>query len=397
MAVFTYMALDTAGRKICGHREAASKENVEQFLRKKGFEKNSVFSSKTVFSRKIYKKTKPSELAELFRQMNIVFFSGIQSENGILQLSEHIENVQIKNALAEICERLNEGYTIAEAFGMYGHVFGNQTVTVLSRVNKALTIESAFSELCDYFEQIERMKRKIKSVLIYPAVLVVVTIVVTLALTLKILPMFEDILNSMGGKIPTAANAVYKTITIVNTSFLLIAALAVVAVFFASAWIKIRKGALVFDKLKMKMPLLKEIVVKNAVSKFSRGLSVLLNAGVNFPGAVAEAAVFVENRYIESEIREAAAKIRAGESVEAAFSGLFPGLFLQMLYIGQAAGRMDKQVEKACEIYEKQANDAVDRACGVVEPLTVAFLSVIIIGIIISVMLPLISIMNSIR
>jgi len=398
LAVYTYIAADAKGRRVGGYREVADRDDILNYLARKEYADYTAFESETRVSARPYRFVSVAELAAFCSAASVLLSSGIAPAETVFHVSAQTKNKQLKTALTEIYERMAEGLSFSEAFGMYGHVFTNATLVAVSAGQANDNLSSALAGLAGYFERESAIRAKKRSAVLYPGVMAAFSVVITFVLIIKILPMFEDILNSMGGGLPAASEAVYRVVSAIDASFLAIVIILVILAVGAFIFIRTERGRLAYDRFRLKAPIVKKISSIGLAARYSEGLALLIQNGAPLSSAIDEARFFVNNKYFDETAREAAKKSRQGEAFDITMSEfkLFPELFVQLSYTGHISGSLGAQMSKAAEIFGKALSAKLDKIYSLIEPIVVAVLSVVIGAILISVMLPLIGIMNSI-
>lgn len=398
MITFTFIAYNGEGLKVCGAKSCASEESLKEYLDKNGLSNYKYFKSKTKYKKDNFKNISSKELSIFCRQMSVIFFSQITLMEGVLLLSEQSENEQLKIALCEIYEHMSYGYTFAESIGMYDNIFGKYLINMIFVGETSGTLDNIFSIMSNYFEKEDIMRRKIKSAVMYPAILAVLMGVIILFLILKILPMFQETLYKMGHDIPNITKVILNASNFINNYLIYFVIVAAAIILAFSYYIKTEKGRIRFDKLKVTVPISKYIYARIITARFSRCLSILLKSGVQLLNALDETRSLIDNVYIDEKFSKSVAKIKAGNDLSDSLSDmkLFPPLFLKIVMIGQATGHLDDMLDKSAAVFDSEVDESLERFRVMIEPILIIILSVIVGIILVSVMIPMISIMNNI-
>jgi type IV pilus assembly protein PilC len=398
MVTFTYMAYDSEGRKVFGAKKAGDEAAVKEQLSQKGYHDSQCFESKTKYKRDSYQTVSPKELSIFCRQMSVLFFSEITFMEGVALLSEQSENSQLKTALDEIYAHRLHGKTFAESMGMYEHIFTKYLVNMVFVGEASGTLENIFSIMSTYFEKEEKTKKKIRSAVFYPAMLSVLMGAIVMLLILKILPMFQETLYNMGYDIPGITKVILDVSSFINMNFVLLAVLVIALIAAISFFIRTGLGKAWLDKAKATYPVSRYIYARIITTRFSRSVSILLKSGVQLLNALEETRTLYNNTYIESLFATCAEKVKSGGDLTEALTGmnLFPPLFLKVVTIGQMTGHLDEMLEKSADVFENEVDESLDRFRAMIEPILIMILSGVVGIILISVMLPMISIMNNI-
>lgn len=398
MSTLLYRGFDDDGQRISGAGSFASETQLKDYLHNRGVDQFESFKSDTTYKSGAYKFVSPKELSVFCKQISVMIYSQILLMEGVSLLAEQTENKHLKLALNEIYGFMGKGFTFAEAMGMYDHIFSTYLLNMIEIGEASGSLDTVFAHMSAYFNKEHMVRRRIRQAVTYPAVLTSLMAAIIVLLIAKILPMFNDILESMGTQIPAAAQAILNV-----GSFLVTYAPVILLVILAAivAWIiyvRTDKGRLFLDKAKFNVPAYRYIQSRVISARFARSLSILLKSGAQLLNALLSVSKLMDNRFLEDKLVAAADEIKNGlEPAEAlAKINLFPGLFMKMFIIGYKTGNLDEMLDKTASVFDDEADDAIERFTGILEPALIIVLSVIVGIILLSVMIPMISIMNAI-
>lgn len=398
MSSYLFIAYNGEGTRIGGSRKAENEKAVQNELDALGLSDARIYKSETEFTSRLYGLVKPKELAIFCRQMSVMFFSHISLMEGVLLLSEQTDNKHLKQALLEVHGFMDKGVTFAEATCMYVHIFGTYLVNMITVGETSGTLDDVFNRMGAYFEKEDKIRRKIRSAIAYPAVLSALMAAIVIFLILKILPMFSDLLVSMGSE-ASSITAVILSVSLFITRYIwiilgVIAAIAIALVLFFRS----DGGKRWLDKVKMTFPISRFVFTRLVTARFARSLAILLKSGVQLLNAMDEVQLLIDNSYLEDKFKTAMLDVKEGKELSESLAkvGVFPPLFLKMVIIGQSTGRLDEMLDKSAGIFDDEVDEATDRLTLMIEPILIIILSIIVGFILVSVMLPMISIMNAI-
>lgn len=398
MSNYTFSAFSNEGKSVSGIRRAESEEKLRADLSKGGLQATVVAQTQTKFSSKLYELVSPKELSIFCKQMSVLFYSQVTLLEGVGLLSDQTDNHQLKTALREVGQRMEEGMTFADAFSMYENVFPKYLLNMVKIGEQSGTLDTVFSQMGDYYGKESNIRKKLKSAIINPLILMALMFAVILLLILKVVPMFNGILQSLGGEIPAATKAILAFSTFASRYILIIVLVIGLLIAFFLYYKKTPAGRLWFDKMAVKLPYLRFITTRTIITRYSRSLSIFLKAGIQLLNGVTDANVIVDNSYLAEGFDKAADAVKEGQNLSEALEGteVFPPLYLKMIAIGNKAGHLDEMLSKAADIYEEELDESIERATQLIEPIMTIILAVVVGVILISVMLPMIDIMNSI-
>jgi len=348
---------------------------------------------------KSYRLVSPKELSIFCKQMSVLFTSQTTLMEGLAILNEQTVNKHLKTALTGMYGYMDNGDTFSEAANRYDNVFPEYLLSMIFIGETSGTLGDIFERMSGYFDKEDKIRKKLKSAITYPIILTGLMAVIVVLLIVKILPMFNDMLKSMSGEGVTGVAGVLLGIGMFLANYGWIFLVVIIAIAIAVLlYSKTNGGRVFFDGLKLKIPALKFVNSRIISARVSDGLAILLKSGTPLLTALDHVAILVGNKNWENKFKDASAKIKDGaEPVEVFGSiGLFPILFNVMFTLGQKTGNIDEMMEKCAAVFSDEADDALQKLTGLIEPILIIILSVIVGVILLSVILPMVSIMNSI-
>lgn len=337
------------------------------------------------------------ELSLFCQQMALVLKSGIAPVEGVPLIAEEMTQPRLKKALDEISNDITKGAGFYEALRNQS-LFPEYLVSMTQLGEKTGMLDRVMDNLAKYYERDTRLQKKFRSSITYPLILMGLMLGVILLLILKILPMFANILSSLGGEMPqvtTVLLSLGQGLIKVGPILLGIIMVSVVGVI---SYSRTDGGGLYFDRLRMELPYLGKIYRKVSAARFSHGMALVLRSGMTFEEGLDAVQQIIGNRFVKAKIIEAGDKIRAGETPSDAFAqmGLYPNLFIRMMRIGHKTGELDQMMGKISDVYDEEVEDSLNLLANAIEPILVITLSAIVAVILLAVMLPLINIMSTI-
>lgn len=340
---------------------------------------------------------KASQLAILCYQMSLVFKSGISMVEGIFLLSSELEDRALRQVLENIAIELKGPVHIYEAFEKQG-VFPVYMIRMLQIGELSGGLETVTENLSNYYEKQDQLSKKLQSAVTYPLLLMSLMIVIIGILFVKVLPMFRDILETIGGDMPKITSYVMsisdglKSYGLVLTITILLCLLGWVL------YLRSPYGKHQADSLKLHFPLVKRIYIKTYAAKFSETLSLLMKNGISYSESLLMVSKIMDNSILEERIVAYQKLVITGQDDEDSFKkiGIFPNLLVRMIKIGYKAGELDAMMGKVAKVYDTEVNRELNRLTSIVEPALIIILTFIVGVILLTVMLPLISIMSSI-
>lgn len=395
MPVYTYKAKDISGKTVNATLEAQGQAFVVDAIRKKGLTiisiEESVEKKKKGISIAIKKKIKIDDLVVFARQLATMIDAGIPLVQGLDILSEQIEHKEFRNIVSRVRNDVETGSTLSEAIGRHPKVFSQLFINMVRAGESSGMLDDIMDRLAGYLEKTSALQRKIRSALVYPAVVVCMAFLITLILLLKVIPTFKEIFAGFGAKLPAPTLILITISDTLRSYFLLLLGVAVVLGFLISRYIKTEKGRLKYDQLLLNMPVFGILFKKVAVSKFTRTLSTLIKSGVSILAALEIVGKTAGNKVVENAVTDVRASIREGENIATplAKSGVFPPMVVRMISVGEQTGELEKMLEKISDFYDEQVDSAVAGLTSMIEPLIIAFLGIVIGSIVIAMFMPI--------
>lgn len=354
-------------------------------------------NSENKSKRRDARKVGAEDLSLFCYQMSIVIKSGIGISEGVEMVSEEMTDKRMILALGEITKDLEQGNTFysciskQEIFPIY--------MKAMIRIGESTgSLDDIMAYLSNYFERNAKLSQKIKSAITYPLILLALMSAIILLLVLKVLPMFNDILDNVGGDMPSATKVVLNiSIGIRNyAGVILILLLVIVAGLYF--YFKTSSGKRLLDQLRVKIPFIRSVNRKIYAARFSMVMSILIKSGIEHEEALDMVVEVIGNDYVGAQIASCKQKILDGSDLKSAYleTGIFSRLFAKMISIGYKTGEMENMMNKISGICENEVENSLNKATAIIEPVLVIILSLVVGAILLTVMLPLINIMSSI-
>lgn len=343
------------------------------------------------------KTIKHSDLALFCYQYSVVLKSGIPYLEAVHLLANDVIDEKMKVYASSIATIVEEGFPLSDAFEKQS-VFPVYTIEMIRIAESSGKLPEVFERLSDYYEQSDQIKHKVKSALTYPIVLIALMTGVILLLIVKILPIFQDILLSVGGTVPGATQAILNVSMWLQSGIVII--LGFIGVILLLLWsvFNTKSQQSRRDRWMLKLPIINRLYKMSLTIKFAKALSLLIHSGMDIDKSFEMIIPMVDNVHIAASLRESLVAIKAGEDYESALKnvGVFPELFLKMMRIGRKTGSLEQTLDRIAGIYDKELSRKLQKYTASVEPTLVIILSVVVGTIMLLVMLPLINIMSSI-
>ncbi|HBC46428.1 MAG TPA: type II secretion system F family protein [candidate division Zixibacteria bacterium] len=404
MATFSYVVKDSKGNKHEGTVSANSLDAALNKLRESGQTVISVLDTKlTETSKKrglfdeislyIYKLRTRIPLGTLVfftSQMATMFSAGLTIEKALNNLLYEESNKKFKKVVAQLLNDVKKGFSMSDAMERHPGVFSPLYIALVRSGEISGSLHGVLEELADYLEFIQDTKRKILSAMSYPAFVVIVLTSLTIVLMTWVVPMFEGVYAKFNAKLPVPTQILIRVSNVISANFFytLIGAVVLICGFIVIGLTD--TGRKVFDRIKLKIPIMNSIIVNSLMSKFCRTFGMLLGAGVPVVDSLNLVYRVVDNVQYKAAVREATGLIRDGFSIAASLkkTDAFPNTLISLAATGEETGDLDKMLSKAASFYDKQLEAVITRLTSLIEPMLIVLIAIVIGTIVIIIYLP---------
>jgi type IV pilus assembly protein PilC len=398
MPVFTYRGTNRSGNSVAGEMNAPTKTEAQSQLRRqqitptKMSEKGKEFNLPTFGSG-----VKAKELAVFTRQFSVMIDAGLPLVQCLEILASQQENKTFQKVLAGTRASVEGGSTLSAAMKQYPKVFDPLYSNMVEAGETGGILDTILQRLSTYIEKNVKLKAAVKSALIYPVgVITVAGLVITLLLW-KVVPIFATLFAGLGVELPLPTKIVIALSNFIGSIFgLLIIVGLVGSIIGLKIWYGTPQGRFVLDTITLKLPILGMVMRKIAVARFTRTLGTLISSGVPILESLDITAKTSGNAVVERALFKVRKALEEGKSLTDPLkeSGVFPGMVTQMIAVGEQTGAMDAMLQKIADFYEDEVDAAVKDLLTALEPIMIVFLGVVVGGVVISMYLPLFSLIG---
>lgn len=396
MATWGYVAVDKSGKEIKGSRDAESREQATRELKNQGLivlEVNEQSALTKDISIDIGGKPTPRDLAVFCRQFASITRAGVTIIQTLNMLAEQTENVKMQKALYAVRADVEKGESFADSLAQHPKVFPELLIQMARAGEASGSLETSMERMAIQFEKSAKTQALIKKAMIYPIVVALVAVAVVIVMLVFVIPRYMDMFNELGVDLPAITRMVVSMSNFVQGFWYIIipAIIAVVVVF--RMWAQTYVGKHVMGKLALKVPAVKNLVVKSASAQMARTLSTLLTAGVPLVEAVDIVADTMGNIWFKEALKNAVEQIMIGVPLSQPLqtSELFPPMVYHMIRIGEEAGSTEDMLNKLADYYEEEVEMAVQSLMAAMEPMIIIVLACIVGVLIGAVMAPMVT------
>jgi type IV pilus assembly protein PilC len=397
MPVFTFSGKTNSGEKVQGERAAPNKESLASALRRERItpgsirEKGKEFALPTFGSNKV----KTKDIAVFFRQFSVMIDAGLPLVQCLEILAANQENPVFQKTLVGVRTTVEGGSTLANAMRLYPKIFDDLTTNMIEAGETGGILDIILQRLALYVEKAVKLRSAVKSALIYPVAVVSIAVIIVAALLKWVVPIFANLFVGLGVALPLPTRIVIGLSNFVG-HFWWFFIVGSVAIFFGMKQVrKDPRGRYYFDAALLKLPAIGILLRKIAVARFTRTLGTLITSGVPILEGLSITARTSVNAVLEEALKVRKA-IEEGRTIVDPLRecGVFPNMVTQMIGVGEATGAMDAMLQKIADFYEDEVDSATKDMLAMLEPLIIGMLGITVGGIVISLYMPLFSMIS---
>ena len=352
--------------------------------------------SPTVFFA-VSSRVKISEITTFCRQFAIMINAGISILNCMDTLKNQSYSVLFRRVLNAVYEDIKSGELLSDALKKHKKVFPEFFVSMCYVGEMSGKLDEILNRLAAYYENDNAIRRKAKSAMIYPTLLLVLTVAVLVLMLIFVVPMFEDALVKMNTTLPPITQFMFDTSNWFQANFLMLFAVLAVLILLMLLFRSSKSGKLAFGWLKVRLPLIGRVNSALVASRFTSGFGVLLSSGMPIVDAMEVMSNLLGNRYVEKKFQEAIDEVKRGVPLALAFEnkGIFPPILIQMVSVGERTGSLDEVLLRTSGFFDEQVGVALNRMTTMLEPSMMIFMGVVILLVILSVYTPMLSMIET--
>ncbi len=399
MPVYTYTGVNRAGTKVSGERTATTKSELQTALRREQINVSKVSEKGKEFSIPSFGggKVKNKELAVFTRQFSVMIDAGLPLVQCLEILAQQQENKTFQKILTGVRGSVEGGATLSSSMKQYEKVFDPLYYNMVEAGETGGILDTILQRLSTYIEKNVKLKRAVKSAMIYPAAVLSIAGGVIALLLWKVVPIFVTLFAGLGAALPLPTRIVIGLSNFVGSIYgLLIVVFIAGGAFAMKVWYGTPQGRLAIDTGLLKLPIIGMLLRKIAVARFTRTLGTLISSGVPILEGLDITAKTSGNAVVERAIQKTRKAVEAGRSLVDPLkeTEVFPGMVTQMIAVGEQTGAMDAMLQKIADFYEDEVDAAVKDLLTLMEPVMIMFLGIVVGGIVISMYLPLFSLIG---
>ncbi|HEX5438664.1 MAG TPA: type II secretion system F family protein [Gemmatimonadaceae bacterium] len=396
MPTFTYTARTLSGELKNATLDAASREEAVQQLRR---QKMIVVKVDEEQRKKRPGKIRTRDIVIFTRQFSTMINSGLPLVQALDILSKQSENKALQDVTRQVVYDVESGHTVADALSRHPKAFSDLYVNMVAAGEAGGILDTILMRLATFLEKNDALVGKVKSAMIYPAVIMSVAAICIAVLLIFVIPVFQNMFASVNLTLPLPTLIVVDLSHALTRYWWLIGGGVAALAFSIKRYYATQNGQLQIDRALLKFPILGDLLRKSAVSRFTRTLGTLISSGVSILDGLEITAKTAGNRVIQDAIMESRASIAGGDTIAAplAKSEVFPPMVISMISVGEQTGGLDEMLSKIADFYDTEVDTAVSGLLSLMEPVMIVFLGVVVGGIVIAMYLPIFDMVNAVQ
>lgn len=399
---FTYTATDNDGKTVSGSIEAIDRQTLVASLHKQNL-KPVIIKMDGAGGSKPGKNhhVKIKEVVAFTRQLSTMVSAGVPLVRSLSTLQTQASGKGFKLVIGGIAKDTESGQSLADSFGKYPDVFSEIYVNMVRAGEAGGILDEILKRLATQLEKDSSMRKKIKSAMMYPIIISGITFVAFFGIMIFVIPQIAKILTDLGGpdaKLPIYTQILLDSSKFAQENYVVIFVGLAITIFTLRRYIKTPHGKYQFHSLLLRIPILKDIILKIAVARFANTFAALMGAGVGVLDALEVTGGAIGNKVIEAELKDAAKQVKNGKQLSEPLSASphFPPIVSQMLAVGEETGQIDTILLKVAEFYEEEVETMIDGLTSIIEPIMIVVIGSVVGMIAASVMGPIASLSKNI-
>jgi type IV pilus assembly protein PilC len=404
MPEYKYEGVDKQGKRVKGQLNAATEGDLRVLLRGQGIrpvrigqaslaqrDLGSLFSGGSNINKE--------EVLHFTRQLQVLIGSGVPLVQALDILADQAASSNLRNLCNGVKNRVSEGSFLWEALSAFPKSFPRLYLALVRAGESSGALDQMLRRLSSYLEDNDRLKKMLKSAMMYPAIVISIGALVIAAMLIFVIPKFEELIKSNGGQLPGPTQFVIDASHFLGQYWYIIIGGGVAAYISLKKFLSTQEGRIMFDRLFFRAPLFGTLMQKGGTARFTRTLATLLSAGVSLLDAIDICKQTIDNAVLEEAVGRVRAEIEQGKGLSQVFAKLdvFPKMAVQMMAVGENTGQLDKMLEKVADFYEAEVEVVVGGLTKLIEPFILVFLGGTVGGMMIAMYLPIFKMGDAIK
>jgi type IV pilus assembly protein PilC len=395
MITFAYQAREASGKVVSGVQEAINEENALNTLMARGLMVLSI-RQKSVSGRSLgmARTVNETDLVLFTRQLATMVDAGLPLISALTTLFEQSDprkQRSLRAVVGELTARVQQGDSFAEALARQPKVFNRLYVSMVKAGETGGLLAEILDRLASFLEASSRLKKKVKSAMTYPVVVILIAIGITAFLIIRVVPVFGEIFAEFGAELPAPTKMLMNVSDFARAYWWIILLAGIGAFFGIKAFVGTTQGALLWDRWKLKLPVFGTLVHKICMTRFARTFAQLIRSGVPILEVMEIVGETSGNLIVAQAIKKVSSDVERGDPLAASLARqtIFPPMMVRMVAAGETTGKIDTMLDKMAAFWDEEIEATLNALTSLIEPFLIVFLGVVIGGIVIAMFLPI--------
>lgn len=400
MPKYRFKAKNIENKILRGVYVARDDDDLREIISNQGFfliSFRKIPESAQLFS--FLEKIKPDDLTAFCRQFSIMVTAGIEISDCIASLRDNTKVKKLKTILEDVHKSLMEGVMLSEAFAKYPKTFPQFFTNMIYIGELSGNMDFVLNRLADYYENDAKVKKKIKSSLTYPKILLLLSVAVVIVLSVFVMPMFSDLFSGFSAELPPLTVTINNITFFIRDNIGLLLAGGIIFYILLILFGRTKIGRQVIDYIKLKGPIIKNVTISSVTARFARGFGVLVESGMQIIDSIEIIGRLLGNVAVEKQFIIVTSEIKRGQPIAKSLEtiDIFPTMLIEMVKVGEESGAIDKVLNKTANYFDDQVTNSIQKMTTFIEPMFILTVAGIIVVILLSVFLPMMGLMDAIE
>lgn len=336
-------------------------------------------------------------LATFSKKLSLMLQSGVSLLDALSNIQNSLKQTYWKIALGQICKEIQKGVSFSKSLEKYPNIFPKLFVMMIKVAEVVGNLGDVMEYLSKFYIKEYRLRQKVRSSLLYPSILVCLTIIILLALIFLIIPKFEDIIKNLNNnELPLITKIIFSSSKFIRDYYLYLLLGITSTLFIIYLYFKFNNNYLK-DTLKIKLPIIKTYNKWLIISRFARSVSMMYNKGISLIDSIIESSIIINNKYIRNKLNKVIENVHKGVTLSHALENIkfFPNLFIELINVGEKSNKVGDILETLSNYYEEEAENRISKLTQTLEPIIIIFISLIVMLVILSIFIPMFSMMDN--
>ena len=394
MTTFAYQARDSSGKMISGVQEALNEDNAINTLMTRGLMVLSIQQKAGAKATAPKGKVTETDLVLFTRQLATMVDAGLPLVAGLTALYEQADpkkQAGLRRVVGEVTALVQQGDSFFEAISKHPRIFSRLYVSMVKAGESGGLLAEILDRLACFLESAARLKKKIKSAMTYPVIVICIALSITTFLIVKVVPIFGDIFKDFGANLPAPTQFLLDLSALIRGNWYYIVGTGFAVFYGCRAFVRSEKGSQLWDRWKLKLPIFGPLVHKICMTRFARTFAQLIRSGVPILEVMDIVGETSGNFVVADAIKHVSADVEKGDHLASSLGRqpIFPPMLIRMVSAGEATGKIDTMLEKMADFWDEEIEAILSALTSLIEPLLIVVLGVIVGGIVIAMFLPI--------